>query len=268
MIDTPGMAIEVQNLDVTFPTHHAVRSASFSAPAGKVTALIGPNGAGKSTALSAIAGLIPSTGEVFVGGTRITQRSTAERARLLSLVPQNTELRIGFSARDVVAMGRYPHRKRFTAESEEDRAATEEALDAINARDIAEQPVNELSGGQRQLIHIGRALAQNTSVMLLDEPVSALDLRHQVEVLQLLRMRAARGTTVVVVLHDLNHVARWCDHAVLLERGQLAAAGTVAEVLQPSVLSRVYGLPIAVDNDPVTQSLRVTPLPVNSEHTF
>jgi len=257
--------IAVEHLDVTFPTHHAVRDVSFRAPAGRVTALIGPNGAGKSTALNAIAGLIPSTGKVLIGGADVTSQSTPERARQMSLVPQNTELRIGFAARDVVAMGRYLHRKRFTAESEEDRRATEEALAAINALDIADQPVNELSGGQRQLIHIGRALAQDTAVMLLDEPVSALDLRHQVEVLQLLRTRAAAGTTVVVVLHDLNHVARWCDHAVLLHRGELAAAGSVAEVLQPGTLSDVYGLPIAVDSDPLTGSLRVTPLPTNPD---
>ncbi|GAB3592771.1 Iron(3+)-hydroxamate import ATP-binding protein FhuC [Corynebacterium faecale] len=268
MSRSDSLSIEVKNLDVTFPTHHAVRGVSFHAPAGQVTALIGPNGAGKSTALSAMAGLIPSTGDVYVGGVGVSSQSTSDRARLMSLVPQDTELRIGFAARDVVAMGRYPHRKRFTAESEEDRRATEDALGAINALHIADQPVNELSGGQRQLIHIARALAQDTAVMLLDEPVSALDLRHQVEVLQLLRLRAAQGTTVVVVLHDLNHVARWCDHAVLMQQGELAAAGTVAEVLQPSTLSRVYGLPIAVDDDPTTGSLRITPFPTTTDPLF
>lgn len=261
------MDVAVKNLDVTFPTRHAVRNVSFNAPAGKVTALIGPNGAGKSTALSAMAGLVASRGEVRVGGVDVASISTTERAQLLSLVPQNTDLRIGFSARDVVSMGRYPHRGRFAVETEADRQATEDALRAINALDIADQPVNELSGGQQQLIHIGRALAQDTNVVLLDEPVSALDLRHQVEVLQLLRMRAAQGTTVIVVLHDLNHVARWCDFAVLMEQGELAVEGSVNEVLQPSILSRVYGLPIAVDADHITSSLRVTPFPVDP-HTF
>lgn len=238
--------VEVRNLNVEFPTKYAVKDVSFSAPAGQVTALIGPNGAGKSTALSAIAGLVASTGQVVVGGREVASISAKNRAQLLSLVPQNTELRIGFSARDVVAMGRYPHRGRV-----------------INAQDIAEQPVNELSGGQQQLIHIGRALAQDTAVVLLDEPVSALDLRHQVDVLQLLRDRANTGTTVIVVLHDLNHVARWCDHAVLMANGEVVSQGPVSNVLEPSTLSRVYGLPIAVRDDPDTESLRVIPHPLS-----
>lgn len=253
--------VEIRDLNVEFPTRHAVKNVSFSAPAGKVTALIGPNGAGKSTALSAIAGLVESTGEVMVGGSGVASKSAKARARLLSLVPQNTELRIGFSARDVVAMGRYPHRGRFAVETDADRRATDDALRAINALDIAEQPVNELSGGQQQLVHIGRALAQDTAVVLLDEPVSALDLRHQVEVLQLLRARANSGTTVIVVLHDLNHVARWCDHAVLMADGKVVSQGDIRDVLEPATLSTVYGLPIAVRDDPETSSLRVIPHP-------
>ncbi|ANE03345.1 ABC transporter ATP-binding protein [Corynebacterium crudilactis] len=255
--------VEVRNLNVEFPTKYAVKDVSFSAPAGQVTALIGPNGAGKSTALSAIAGLVASTGQVVVGGREVVSISAKNRAQLLSLVPQNTELRIGFSARDVVAMGRYPHRGRFAVETDADRRATDDALRAINAQDIAEQPVNELSGGQQQLIHIGRALAQDTAVVLLDEPVSALDLRHQVDVLQLLRDRANTGTTVIVVLHDLNHVARWCDHAVLMANGEVVSQGPVSNVLEPSTLSRVYGLPIAVRDDPDTESLRVIPHPLS-----
>lgn len=255
--------VEVRNLNVEFPTKYAVKDVSFSAPAGQVTALIGPNGAGKSTALSAIAGLVASTGQVVVGGREVASISAKNRAQLLSLVPQNTELRIGFSARDVVAMGRYPHRGRFAVETDADRRATDDALRAINAQDIAEQPVNELSGGQQQLIHIGRALAQDTAVVLLDEPVSALDLRHQVDVLQLLRDRANTGTTVIVVLHDLNHVARWCDHAVLMANGEVVSQGPVSNVLEPSTLSRVYGLPIAVRDDPDTESLRVIPHPLS-----
>ncbi|ALC05143.1 ABC transporter ATPase [Corynebacterium deserti GIMN1.010] len=258
------MSVEVRELNVHFPTKHAVKDASFVAPAGKVTALIGPNGAGKSTALTAIAGLVASTGQVLMGGADVASKSAKALARVMALVPQNTELRIGFNARDVVSMGRYPHRGRFAVETAADRRATDDALREIHAEAIADQPVNELSGGQQQLIHIGRALAQDTSVMLLDEPVSALDLRHQVDVLKLLRARATLGTTVIVVLHDLNHVARWCDHAVLMSGGSVVSQGPVDEVLKPTRLSEVYGLPIDVRDDPATDSLRVIPYPINS----
>ncbi|MEJ6014029.1 ABC transporter ATP-binding protein [Corynebacterium sp. H127] len=240
-----------------------VRDVSFVAPAGQVTALVGPNGAGKSTLLAAIAGVLPCSGELLIDAHSIQDLSARRRAQQIAFVPQDTALTIGFSAAEVVALGRYPHRGRWSLETQHDREVTAGALEAVGAAHLAEQPVSELSGGERQLVHIARALAQDTPVLLLDEPVSALDLRHQVVVLELLRRLASRHVAVVVVLHDLNLVARWCDGAVLLGQGRVRAAGAVADVLTSPILEEVYQIPLAVSRNPHTGCLVLTPKPTS-----
>ncbi|MGO1896494.1 MAG: ABC transporter ATP-binding protein [Brachybacterium sp.] len=254
-------ALTVADLRIAYEEHVVVTGASFTAPAGAVTALIGPNGAGKSTLLKGIGGLVEAEGSVRHGEADLLRLRIRDRARHLSLVPQATTMSIAFTAREVVALGRHPLRRRFTRETEADQEAIEQALAAVGAADLAEQPVTELSGGQRQLVHIGRALAQQSPVLLFDEPTSALDLQHQVAIYSLLRERAEAGATVIVVLHDLGDVARWCDRAALLHRGRIRAAGPVEEVLDAALLSEVYATPITVDRSPVTGALVVTPWP-------
>ena len=253
--------LTVADLRIAYEEHVVVDGASFTAPAGSITALIGPNGAGKSTLLKGIGGLLEAQGSVRHGEQDLLRMSIRERARHLSLVPQATTLGIAFTAREVIALGRHPHRRRFTRETTADRAAIQDALAAVGATSFADQSVTELSGGQRQLVHIGRALAQGSPTMLLDEPTSALDLRHQVGIYSLLRAQARAGATVVVVLHDLGDVARWCDRAVLLHEGRIRASSQVEEVLEPALLSDVYATAVTVDRSPATGAQLVTPWP-------
>lgn len=253
--------MKVANLSVSYDKP-VLDNVSFDAPLGSVTALVGPNGAGKSTLLSAVAGLVPATGTVVHEQRNLDTLKPKERAKLISFVPQDTAMSIGFSAVDVVKQGRYPHRGRWEAERPHDRAIAQEALEKVGAQHLADQAVNELSGGQRQLVHIARAVAQDTPVMLLDEPVSALDLKHQVAVLELLTDLSKDGKAIVVVLHDLNLVSRWCDRAVLLHRGQIVAEGSTESVLTKEYLEPTYQLPLAIEHHPASNSRLITPKPV------
>lgn len=256
--------MKVTDLSVSFDKP-VLTNVSFEAPKGKVTALVGPNGAGKSTLLGAIAGLVPATGTITQEQQSLTSLSVRERARIMSFVPQDTAMNIGFSVEDVVKQGRYAHRGRWAQESATDRAKTAEALDKVGATHLARRPVNELSGGQRQLVHIARAVAQDTPVMLLDEPVSALDLKHQVAVLELLRALSAEGKAVVVVLHDLNLVSRWCHRAALLHHGSLKAEGDTDNVLTRENLEEIYQLPIAIEDHEASGSKLITPKPMKGQ---
>jgi iron complex transport system ATP-binding protein len=254
-------ALRIEQLQVAYDDHVVIPDASLSAPAGEITALIGPNGAGKSTLLKGIAGLIEARGRVLHDGVELLDLPVARRALHLAMVPQSTSLALSFTAREVVALGRHPHRRRFTRQTEADEREVDSALAAVGALEIAERGVDELSGGQRQLVHIARALAQASPVLLLDEPTSALDLKHQVAVYSLLRERARAGAVVVVVLHDLDDVARWCDRAVLLDDGGVRASGPTDEVLGAALLSEVYDVPITAERSPTTGALRLTPWP-------
>jgi iron complex transport system ATP-binding protein len=256
--------LSVNGLSVSYDRHEVVHDVDFTVPPGQVTALIGPNGTGKSTLSGAVAGILPATGTVTLDGTDLLSLRVNERARRLAMVPQSTALGVSFPARDIITMGRHPHRGRFARESAEDRRIVENTIDITGVRPFADHPVDQLSGGQRQLVHLGRAFAQATPVLVLDEPTSALDLRHQVAIYQLLRNRAAAGTSILVVLHDLNDVGRWCDRAVLLDRGRIRAEGPTGQVLTADLLSEVYGIPVGVERTGPPgrpRHLTVTPLP-------
>lgn len=255
--------LSISDLSVSYDNHRVVHDVNFTVPPGQVTALIGPNGTGKSTLLGAVAGLIDSTGSVDLDGTDLLSLRIDDRARRMAMVPQTTTLSISFPAREVITMGRHPHRGRFARESPEDLRIIEDTLDITGVRPFADHPVDQLSGGQRQLVHLARAFAQSTPVLLLDEPTSALDLQHQVAVYQLLRKRAEAGATVLVVLHDLNDVGRWCDRAVLLNKGRVQAEGTTDRVLTEDLLSEVYGIPIGVERTgPPGRPPRLTVVPL------
>ncbi|MHA2790172.1 ABC transporter ATP-binding protein [Corynebacterium sp. S7] len=234
---------------------------NFIAESGQVTGIIGPNGAGKSTLLSALSQLHDKArGTVEVDGTAINGYSDRQRARLIATFPQNTSLDFDFTAREVVAFGRHPHRGRLDRETDHDRNVVREAIARVGAESFADRPVPQLSGGERQLTHIARALAQATPVMLLDEPVSALDLRHQLVVLNLLHSLAKKGSTVVTVLHDLSQAARFCDQLVLIANGQVCATGPPEKVLLPDILAQTYGVHASIRRNPDTNSVDVTAL--------
>lgn len=234
-------AVIVEGMDVTIPS-------------GQITALVGPNGCGKSTLLRGLARLLaPRGGAAFLDGKAIHQLPTRELARQLGILPQSPSAPEGLTVRELVAQGRYPHQSWFQQWSAEDEAAVNKALALTGMAELAERPVDALSGGQRQRAWIAMTLAQETAVILLDEPTTYLDLSHQIEVLTLLeRLNREEGRTIVMVVHDLNHATRHAQHVVALKAGAVAAAGPPAEVVTPGLLRSVFGVEGAVVPDPRT----------------
>jgi iron complex transport system ATP-binding protein len=220
-----------------------VERINFDVAPGAVTALVGPNGSGKSTILRLLAGLWhPTEGAVELAGAPLGKLTRRAVARLLSFVPQDTGIDFGFSVREVVEMGRHPHRGRFESFEAGDRASVQKALKLADVEYLVDRPVNELSGGERQRVLIARSLATETDILLLDEPTSNLDIDHSLEVLTLLRRLADAGRSVVVALHDLNAVMRFADQVIVLDGGRVSACGAPAEVLAAATVESVFSV--------------------------
>jgi len=228
---------------------------------GKVTAIVGANASGKSTLLRGLARLVrPRAGAVYLDGTSIAEISTIDVAKVLGLLPQTPVAPNGITVADLVARGRYPHQGWFRRWSGRDEAAVNAALAATGTADLADRPLAALSGGQRQRVWVAMTLAQETDLLLLDEPTTYLDLSHQVELLRLLRrLNAAHGRTIVVVLHDLNLACRFCDHVIAMADGAIVAEGPPADVITASLVEKVFGLPCVVVPDPVAGTPMVVP---------
>lgn len=239
-----------------------VRDVSLSVPAGQVTTIIGPNGCGKSTLLRVLARLLrPDSGEVLLRGEPISRLRTRELATQLSMLPQNPVAPEGMTVADLVARGRQPHQPWYRQWSREDEQIVQDAMDSTGVLDLAERPLDELSGGQRQRAWIAMTLAQQTDIVLLDEPTTHLDLAHAVEVLDLvMRLRGDTGRTIVTVLHDMNLAARYSDRLVVLREGAVLAEGTPGEVLVPDLLAQAFGLEAIVFQDPAQGLPTVVPV--------
>ncbi|MBH5334528.1 ABC transporter ATP-binding protein [Streptomyces pactum] len=230
-------------------------------PAGRVTALVGPNACGKSTALRALARLLkPAAGTVHLDGEDIARLPARDLALRLALLPQSPAAPDGITVRDLVARGRTPHQRWWRQWSSADEAAVDAALAATGAAALAERSLDELSGGQRQRVWIAMALAQDTSVLLLDEPTTYLDLAHQVDVLELVRdLNRTDGRTVVMVLHELNLACRYADHLIAMRDGRVVAAGPPSRVVTPETVHEVFGMRAAVIECPVAGTPLVIP---------
>lgn len=234
---------------------------TVGARAGEFVGVVGPNGAGKSTLLRMLASLLqPQAGVVFIDGRDTRRQSPRDVARFVASVPQDTSIDFSFTAREIVAMGRHPHLGRFGAAGERDAAAVTDAVGQTGIEVFADRRVTSLSGGERQLVFIAKALAQEPRVLLLDEPVAALDIRHQLDVLLLVHRQVARGLSAVAVLHDLNLAARFCHRLVLLAEGQVVAMGTPSVVMTDAALGAAYRVRTIVRTDPDTGALNVTAL--------
>ncbi|WP_435768779.1 ABC transporter ATP-binding protein [Nocardioides sp. SYSU DS0651] len=255
----PPAALAGSGLVLGYPGTTVVHDVSVQLVPGAVTALIGPNGSGKSTVLRSLARLHKvDSGTVTVGADDAAPLSAREFARRVTLLSQSRPHPSGLEVRDVVAFGRHPHRGRFAGLGDADREAMDRAMKVTGVAEMADRPVDQLSGGELQRVWLATCLAQDTGVLLLDEPTNHLDLRYQVETLDLVRDLADHhGTALGVVLHDLNHAAAVADQVVLLHRGRVHAVGTPAEVLTGEHLSAVYGLPIRCLRDPETGVVRV-----------
>ncbi len=226
----------------------------LAVPPGKITVIVGANACGKSTFLRTLSRLIsPSEGQVLLDGKSIHRMPSRLLAQTLGLLPQSPIAPEGITVADLVSRGRHPHQGLFSRWTRQDDEAVDNALTATKTFDLAERPVDELSGGQRQRVWIAMALAQQTDILLLDEPTTFLDINHQIEVLDLLTdLNQTRGTTVVMVLHDLNLAARYADHLVALADGRVHVSGTPEEVLMEETVRHVFGLESRVIVDPTS----------------
>jgi len=255
------MILEARELSLAYGRDPVVADLSVRIGEGRVTALVGANASGKSTLLRGLARLLkPARGAVYLDGHAIAKLPTREVARRLAVLPQGPDIPEGITVRELVAHGRYPHGRALRRFTREDELAVQRALAATSLAQLAERPLDELSGGRRQSAWIAMTLAQEAPVMLLDEPTTYLDMAHQAGVLELLRrLNREEGRTVVMVLHDLNHAARYADDLLAIRDGRLVAAGPPAEVVTEQTVRDVFGLDVLVVEDPATGGPLVVP---------
>ncbi|MFY1615689.1 ABC transporter ATP-binding protein [Micromonospora sp. WMMD736] len=234
---------------------------TVAVPDGSFTVIIGPNACGKSTLLRALSRMLrPSAGAVLLDGRDIHQQSARSVARTLGLLPQTSIAPDGIGVAELVARGRYPHQGLLRQWSREDERIVDESMAATGVADLADRPVDELSGGQRQRVWIAMALAQQTPLLLLDEPTTYLDIAHQIDILDLCaRLHEEQGRTLVAVLHDLNHAARYATHLIAMRDGRVVASGDPREVVTADLVAEVFGLPCRVIDDPETGTPLVVP---------
>jgi len=237
------------------------RDLSVAIPDRSFTVIVGPNACGKSTLLRALSRLLkPSSGDVLLDGKAISSQPAREVAKMLGLLPQTSIAPDGISVADLVARGRYPHQKLIRQWSREDEAAVVEAMAATKVDAFAHRPVDELSGGQRQRVWVAMVLAQQTPILLLDEPTTFLDIAHQIELLDLLRqLNRTRGQTVVAVLHDLNHACRYASHLIAMRDGVVVAEGRPADIVTAELVEQVFGIACLVIDDPVSHTPLIVP---------
>lgn len=247
--------LETQNLSVAYGKQTIIPNLSVSIPKGKITALIGPNGCGKSTLLKTLVRINkPIAGDVLFENKSLSTYGDKILARSLSLLPQILVNPEGITVRKLVEYGRSPYVSHWGRLGKEDQLIVEQAMRDTGVFEFADKPVESLSGGQRQRAWIAMVIAQDTDVVMLDEPTTYLDMSHQVELMNLMQQMNAKGKTVVVVLHDLNQACRYCDHLVVLDQGRLVTAGSPDQVLTENMLSSVFDLKARVFRDPISNT--------------
>jgi iron complex transport system ATP-binding protein len=243
------MDLNAENISFAYHERLILNDISLSLKAGEFLGFLGPNGSGKSTFLKNLLGFLkPSSGRIVFSGALLTR---LERSRSLAFVPQHAGPPASLSVRDVILMGRLPHiRDRWTGYEKADRQKVEEILDALGIAGLAERDVMSLSGGEIQKVIIGRCLAQEGEILLLDEATAGLDLNHAIEIMELMRKKAGEeGKTVVAVLHDLNLASQYCDRIVLLKNGRVRYEGSPRDILTEEVVEEIYGVRAAVKAD-------------------
>ncbi|WP_438292487.1 ABC transporter ATP-binding protein [Streptomyces sp. HUAS TT7] len=253
--------LTARELTLAYEDRTVVHGLDLAVPDGRVSVIVGPNACGKSTTLRALGRLLkPRGGAVLLDGTELARIPTRKIAQSIGLLPQSPVAPEAITVADLVSRGRQPHQHWWQQWSEADERAVTDAMERTDVSGLADRPVDELSGGQRQRVWIAMALAQETDVLLLDEPTTYLDISHQVEVMDLVRqLNHERGRTVVMVLHDLNQAARYADHLVAMKAGRIVAEGHPKDVVTADLVREVFGLDSVVVPDPVTGSPLVVP---------
>ena len=251
--------------DVTLAYAHdalpVVRHASLVAAPGEITAIVGPNGSGKSSLVRGVLGLMPArSGRILAGDTELARTAAADTSRLVAVMPQRESLAFPMAVRDYVALGRAPFLGLWDSPSSGDLAIVREAMLRADVQPFADRRTDELSGGEWQRVRLARTLAQDTPILLLDEPTTFLDIAHEMATFETLSREAQGGRTVVLVSHTLTLVARFADQIVLMHDGRVAAAGAPRDVMQAATLEAVYGWPLVVSHDPAVGAPTLVPL--------
>ncbi|HHQ4049928.1 TPA: Fe(3+) dicitrate ABC transporter ATP-binding protein FecE [Citrobacter freundii] len=247
------MKLHTENLTVNYGTRQVLDGLTLALPSGKITALLGPNGCGKSTLLNCFSRLlIPTSGTVMLDDQPIDSLSSRQLAQRLALLPQHHLTPEGITVRELVSYGRSPWLSLWGRLSMGDHSRVNVAMEKTQMHALADRRLTELSGGQHQRAFLAMMLAQDTPVVLLDEPTTWLDINHQVELMRLMDELKAQGKTVVTVLHDLNQASRYCDHLVVLANGRVTAQGTPEAVMQPEMLKRVFSVEAEIHPEPIS----------------
>ncbi len=259
---TTSSRLHGEKLTLGYGKQTVVDNLSVSIPDGEFTAIIGPNGCGKSTLLRSLSRLMtPLQGQVWLDGEHIQRYATKDVARRIGLLAQNASAPGDISVQELVSRGRYPHQPLFTRWRKEDEEAVRSAMRATGIESLANQPVDTLSGGQRQRAWIAMVLAQETAIMLLDEPTTWLDISHQIDLLELLSsLNRNQGYTLAAVLHDLNQACRYATHLIALRDGKIVAEGAPKEIVSAELIEAIYGLRCMIIDDPVAHTPLVVPL--------
>jgi iron-siderophore transport system ATP-binding protein len=255
------VSLAAQDITVGYDRKIISEHLSLDVPAGRFTAIIGPNACGKSTLLRALSRLLkPRTGSVLLDGADIHGRPAKQVAKRLGLLPQSSIAPDGITVADLVARGRFPHQSLIRQWTAADEEAVVSAMAATGVTELSGELVDTLSGGQRQRVWVAMVLAQQTPIVLLDEPTTFLDIAHQIDLLELcVRLNAEQGTTLVAVLHDLNQAARYADHLVVMKDGRIVAQGDPGDVITAELVEDVFGLPCVIITDPVAGTPLVVP---------
>ncbi|MCZ4521617.1 ABC transporter ATP-binding protein [Rhodococcus ruber] len=257
----PSDRLSVDSATIGYDRRIIAEHLTVSIPDRSFTVIVGPNACGKSTLLRALSRLItPNSGQVILDGVDVRSYKTKEVARRIGLLPQSAVAPDGITVADLVARGRFPHQKLLRQWTASDESAVLTAMDATGVTELSGRPVDELSGGQRQRVWVAMALAQETEIMLLDEPTTFLDIAHQIELLELFTDLNHLGRTLVAVLHDLNHAARYGTHLIAMKDGAIVAEGAPSAIVTADLVYEVFGLECVVQPDPVTGMPAVTPL--------
>lgn len=246
--------IKTKDLNISYGNLDIVKDLNLEIPKGKITTIIGANGCGKSTILKTIARILqPKSGDIFINDKNIKDQSSKELAKTMAVLPQSPQAPSGLTVEELISYGRFPHQKGFGKMKKEDKDIVSWALEATGISEFRDRKIEALSGGQRQRAWIAMALAQQTDILVLDEPTTYLDLAHQLEVLNLLEeLNKKQRTTIVMVIHELNNAARFADHMIGVKKGKIACQGSAYEVMTKENLKELFNIDAEIVSDPRT----------------
>ncbi|CCC57754.1 ABC transporter ATP-binding protein [Caloramator australicus] len=236
--------IKTENLSIAYDNYEIVRNLNLNIPKGKITAIIGANGCGKSTILKTIARVInPKNGKIYIKGEDILEKHPKEIAKIMAFLPQSPVAPLGLCVEDLVSYGRFPYKSGFGSLNKDDREIIDWSIDVVGMKEFKDRPLEELSGGQRQRAWIAMALAQQTEILLLDEPTTYLDIQHQLEILRLLeQLNKKEKRTIVMVIHELNNAARFSDYIIGIKSGKIVCEGKPEDVITKENLREIFNI--------------------------